>query len=131
MTEEEIRAAESQLGFKLPKCYTEPMLALGEELDSFGMNPDVEGGLCTTAEDLVGTQAAAVEAALCVNEEMVDWWAQYFAIAQDGGGGYYLLKRDGSPEVFLTDSDWYEEPRPVSPTFSTFLESVQSDEWPD
>ncbi|MCC9604749.1 SMI1/KNR4 family protein [Blastopirellula sp. JC732] len=130
MTELDVQSASDQLGFLLPKTFSAPMISAGD-LSAVGMNPDFEGGVCTTVDDLVGTQEAAVEAALCVHEEMVEWWDEYFAIAQDGGGGYYLMRRDESPEVYLMDSDWCEEPRVVSPNLTAFLEEVKGGEYPD
>jgi hypothetical protein len=33
------------------------------------------------------------------------WWQQFFLIGSDGGGGYYCLRLDGVPGVWMIGSD--------------------------
>jgi len=63
------------------------------------------------------------DAAIDAVGEPPDWWEKYFAIGEDGGGGFYLMKRDGSPQVWLMDSDWHDPPQAAAQSLEEFLDS--------
>jgi len=123
MTQAEIDHAEESLGFKLPATYAKFMIANGERLAE---TPNAfNGALALDVGDLTMTDMLARAAADSAVGDMPSWWDDYFAIGDDGGGGYFLMKRDGSPEVWLMDSDWQVEPSVHSPSLQAFVDQCR------
>ena len=130
MTNDERAAAEKELGHKLPDVFVDYMTQHRERLlsiESLRIKELVAGGVCVTGPDLVSCKAGADAAAECVSEmleecpDMLDWRNSFFIVGDDGGGGYYFMKRDGSPEIWLMDSDWYEEPDIEAPSLDAWI----------
>ena len=124
MTQAEIDHAEESLGFKLPASYSTFMVASGPQL---AQTPNAfEGALALDVGDLTLTDMLARAAADSAIGDMPPWWDDYFVIGEDGGGGYFLMKRDGSPEVWLMDSDWHGEPTVHSPSLQAYVEQLRA-----
>ena len=130
MTEEEIDHVERELGFRLPTRYTRYLASNRDRLESceqIKMTPLVAGGICLTATEIIDTMESANVATEYQMDEYVEevaelqnqriklfifktlfspdrfrpWHAKYFIIGEDGGDGYYLMRRNNAPGVYL------------------------------
>lgn len=136
--QEECQLAEQQLGFPLPRHYLQTLEKMQLRLRAAVLNPEsgiginehIAGGAAATPLDVVSVHGSCEAAAECVEEEFTQWLSGYVAIADDGGGGFYFVRKDSRGGVFMMDSDWLEEPREVSPTIESFLNQVIDNNWP-
>ena len=127
--DEEIQSAEKKLGFKIPPVYQDLLKTRAAELSSITIvingrtSSWFDRVLALTPSHLEMTYYFAKEAFESANESLPDWWQSYFAIGDDGGDGFYFMKRDGSPEVYFVD-DYVvdEEPTVHQPTLDAFIE---------
>ncbi|MEL6895176.1 MAG: SMI1/KNR4 family protein [Planctomycetota bacterium] len=136
MIPEERSAAELALGHTLPDGFVDFMMQNRDRLlaiDGLSMQEHVAGGVCITGPDLIACRDSANAAAECVQDvpeecpNLLDWRNDFFIVGDDGGGGYYMMKRDGSPQVWLMDSDWYDEPEVDAADLSTFIQEFLAD----
>jgi hypothetical protein len=136
MNAAEARVAGEQLGFPIPAGYCQYMAAHRDRLlavPEIAPDPEglISGGLAVTGPALISIHEGAVAAADCVEEECREWFEEYVTIADNGGGGFYFLRRDNAPEVYLMDSDWMEEPHIVSSSLGEFVDSIIQGDWPE
>lgn len=137
--QEQCQLVEQQLGFPLPPHYLQTLKKMQFQIGAaaldpesgIGINEHVAGGAAARPLDVVSVHESCLAAAECVEQEFTQWVSGYVAIADDGGGGFYFVRKDAQGGVFLMDSDWIEEPRKVSPDIETFLEQVIQNEWPE
>jgi len=137
--EEQCQAAERELGFPVPQHYLETLKKLQLQLGAAALNPEsgigidenIAGGAAATPLDVVSVHGSCEAAAECVEEEFTEWLSDYVAIADDGGGGFYFVRKDAQGGVYLMDSDWMEEPREVSPNVEAFLNKAMENDWPE
>lgn len=129
MNHHRFHIAELSLGFQLPVEFWHPYEA-GHQRVATLVAEHGEPLVCDGPQQLLDLQAGATEAALCVHEQMPEWWAAVFAIGETGDGGYFLMKRSGSAKVYIMDSDWYEPPRVAAADFNAFLTALENEDLP-
>lgn len=129
MTDHRFQVAELTLGYQLPaefwRPYEQQHAKIARVLAEQG-----ESLICASPKELLAMQDGAKEAALCVVDEMVEWWDEFFVIGETGDGGYFFMKRAGSSAVWLLDSDWYDTPQVVCSDLNAFIDSLDDGKLP-
>jgi uncharacterized protein (TIGR02996 family) len=127
MTEAEIGLIEQQLEITVPATYRTLMLTRSDELQSTGyFDGDLSCLFLETAlvidynqmerGDDAGTQYAFPE-----------WWKTFFLFGTNGAGDFYVLKLDGSAEVWMIGSDCGDEPTLISNSIDVFVNELIDD----
>jgi hypothetical protein len=107
MTEEALKRIEGGLAITLPPEYRALMLARGAELRQ--LNRDSGGRL----HEFIAASANDVLILNCSERKPISgtagaypkWWETFLLLGSDGGGGYFCLRLDGKPGVWMIGSD--------------------------
>jgi hypothetical protein len=112
MTEDALKRIEGGLAISLPVEYRETMLARGAELRRLVAERGRSLGqfIEASANQALITNCSERLPGMGTSEAYPKWWTQFFLIGTDGGGGYYCLRLDGVPGVWMIGSDNGDEP---------------------
>jgi hypothetical protein len=111
MTEADVDRIGSQLGIAVPAEYRELLTSRGEEMKglthvlggvTYGFFDD---SLYLDAETVIETNRIERKPDSGTGYAFPGWWETFFLIGSDGGGGYYGLRLDGQPGVWMLGSD--------------------------
>jgi hypothetical protein len=117
MTQADIDRIGAELGITVPAEYRELMTSRAAELKglthvlggtTYGFFDDT---LDLDADSVIHTNRTERQPDSGTGYAFPDWWRTFFLIGSDGGGGYYGLRLDGQPGVWMIGSDSGDEER--------------------
>lgn len=127
MTEADIDRIETRLGIAVPAEYREFQTSRGDKLKglthvlggvSYGFFDD---SLYLDAETVIETNRIERKPDSGTGDAFPGWWETFFLIGSDGGGGYYGLRLDGQPGVWMIGSD-VEDAERVNESLGEYVE---------
>lgn len=126
MTEDWLKRIEGGLAVALPQEYREFMLAQGAELRKLrkGADSGVMEALDLTANDVLITNCSERKPGAGTRDAFPDWWEEFFLIGTDGAGGYYCLRLDGEPGVWMIGSDTDDEAEKMHGSLAEFVDHI-------
>jgi hypothetical protein len=122
MTENDLSEIESQLKIVLPTSYRKMMLSRSAELEA-------DGGLgepfYLDAKLLIGANRSERSANSGTGYAFPKWWKTFLLIGDDGAGGYYCVRLDNKPGVWMIGSDTEsEDPEKKHASLSEYIDEL-------
>lgn len=127
MNEVDFDAIERQLAIAIPPNYKTLFLARIGELQEIGCFEGDLSSLFTQAAIVIDYNLMERTPDAGTRAAFPSWWKTYFLIGTNGGGDFYSLKLDNSPEVWMIGSDCGDEPTRISSSLDNFVNELISD----
>ena len=129
MTEESLKRIEGGLGITLPQEYRDLMLARGAELRK--LDRETNGRLCkaleASANDVLILNCTERKPGMGTSGAYPKWWETlwwetFVLLGTEGDGGYFCLRLDGIPGVWMIGSDDGGEPEKRFDSLAEFVD---------
>ncbi len=127
MTRDELATIELALKIQLPVGFADILLDRGSELRALTYQFNgVDRPFFTEAtylepEAIITNNLAERKTNSATSYAFPKWWKTYFIFATDGAGGFYCLRFDNEPGVYLIGSDCDDPPAKSHSSFEAFL----------
>lgn len=126
MTETELSRIETELGLALPAEYRQVIAAKGPTLlrlaSDYTREVDRDGAVYLMVEDVINNNLRERADDSDTSYAFPEWSRTYVMIGTNGAGGFFCLRLDGTPGVWLIGSDCGDDPSRVSEDFSQHAE---------